>query len=455
VTSQHAGDAVNILSLPGTTSDLNFVPTGANGSLLVSPSALSVPGLVIDEASATVPGFNTYVTADDSTDKTSNVTYKITSTSVAIVGGTTVDYAANDTGSVVLNTGDGSGDIVDIYSTLAQVQVAINTSGVNRTAIYVAGDNTLTGSLATIGGPLTLKTAAIDTIVFLDNTSSAAATYTLSANSLVFNSQIIGFTSAVAIELYTSTGIDVLNIPSLPAALTSLGLHEDDSAAGATSRITVGAGALTSSLQRTIDAGSFIPAGAGDLLTVNDSSDATPNVLYNFVTRAIFVSPLNSSNYTAILYSPNYANVSLLTGTGAGDESTITATSARVALTTAPTGSVAIFVGGTSNGMLSNIAAGLSIGSTSPHDQLTFNDVANTAATTYYIYNDQLIIGSLLIQFTVKTTVLNVLVGVGLDTVYVEDVPPGDTLNLTVDANDNLYFNTPDILGRVNVFSRP
>ncbi|HEX4128425.1 MAG TPA: hypothetical protein VHZ24_00170 [Pirellulales bacterium] len=449
-TSRATGDRLFVTSLPASTTFVTLAPAGTNTSFIVSPDALHATR-IIDAASKVPAGSSTSVTVDDSTN-TASVVYTVINSGVQLSGGALVEYGAGDTGGLVINTGRGINDIVNVVQTLAQVPVAINTSGAYRTTIYVGGANSnlLLGTLAAIAGPLTLQTNPLDAVVFLDDASSASATYTIYSNYLVFNSQIIGYRSLVAIELFTSTAKDTVNVCSLPAALTSLALHLDNSAASPGTVVTLKSGAFTTALQRTVDASSFIPAGAGDYLTVDDSADTVAGMSYNLIAHVISISQ-GGPGYTSVLYSSNYQAVALLTGSGKNDSVTIAATSAPMNVTTSAAGCTTIDVG---SGNLGNIAPGLTIQSQGIHDSLTFDDSANSTGTTYDIQGNQLTRGSLTIGFTVAAKAFTVLVGTGMNSVTVENLPSAETLALTINKTDS-YTKLASALGTVVLAKRP
>ena len=467
-TGSHAADTLFVSSLPASTTNVTLAPGGVSASFIVSSGPLQVAGRVIDAATNVPAHSNAFVTVDDSIDPNPLVGYKITSSSVTLSTGTTVLYGANDSGGLVINTGKGVDDTANVYSTLAQVQVAINTSGFNPTTIQVGGDLLAPiGNLAAIAGPLTLKDAPIDAIDFLDQTSTAPASYTLTASGLFFNNQIIGYTSATVIDLFTSTARDTINVPSLPAALLEVNFHVENSAAQPGTSITLGAGAMTtSSLQRTFQLGSStpsgsggVPAGADDVLTVDDSADSTPGVDYTVGPGQIGVL-IGATGHNVIAYSTNFAAIALLTGSGAGDVVNITGTSVPTDIITSAAGSAAITVGNSGN--LDGISAGLNIVSKSKNDRLTLDDSANSAFESYVVTATSLQRGGLTIayqgfaSFTVLTGTFEQMLPGGpvFDQVTVKDLPAGDTLNLTIQGTNEYFVDPTSVFGKINLTVR-
>lgn len=453
-TGTAAADAVTISSLPTATSRVLFSPSGTGASLLVSPVAMQMSGLTVDASTEVPTGSKALVTADDSTDANSNVSYTIANGGIAVQGGAQVLYGPGDGGGVVLNTGTGRNDLVNVGSTIANVSLAINTNSSSGTEISVGSSS---GGLSQIAGSLYLNTKAADTIFLNDSDNSNSTSYTITSTYIAAGSTIIGYAQMANFDLYSSSGKDTVSVSSLPSQLLNMVLDMFNSSADPGSTMSFAAGALTRSLERSITIGA--PVGSGDLLTVNDSTDTAANTLYNAAVSSVsvaelFIQTLNTSNYTVFDYSYNLQGISLLTGTGAGDAAWISATVVPFTLTTAASGSVAIGVGssGGSSGTLSNIAAGLNIQSNSLNDSLTFNDSSNTVGTTYVIQGSSLQRGSLVITFSAK--IFTVLTGTGTNTETVENLPAGDILNLTINSTDS-YTKLSSALGTVNLTVRP
>lgn len=455
-TSTHAGDAVILKSLPAATGTFFFSPTGTGAALLVSSAPLAMPGLTVDAYSEVPTGSKALVTVDDSSDPNSNVAYTIAGGAVAVQGGAQVLYGPGDSGGVVLNTGTGRNNTVNVTSTLANVQLAINTnSPPSGTQIFVGSPNA-PGGLSQVAGPLFLNTKVGDTVVLNDQANSNATSYTITSTYLAAGSQVIGYAQMTNLTLYSSSGKDTITAQSLPSQLANFSLLMSNSSANPGSTATFEAGAVTRSLQRSVTVSDSV--GSGDLLSVNDSIDTAANTLYNLATSVVsvaelFIQTLNTSNYTLFNYSDNLQGISLLTGTGAGDAAWISATAVPLTLVTSASGSVAIAVGsnGGSGGTLSNIAAGLNIESNSLNDHLTFNDSSNTIGTTYVIQGSSLQRGSLVITFSAR--IFTVLTGTGTNSETVENLPAGDILNLTINSTDT-YTKLGSALGTVNLTVR-
>lgn len=465
-TGSATGDTLFVSSLPASTTRVTLSPSGQRADFIASPAVLQVSGRVIDAGTQIPAGSNTLVTVDDSLDTTANVAYKVTSTSIALSTGTTVLYGANDTGGVVMNLGSGPGDKVSVYSIPAPVLVAINASSANPTTFEVGGDiQAGAGNLAAIAGSLYLKTTPSDAIDFLDQTSGAPASYTLTSTGLQFNNHSIGFATATVIDLFTSTAKDTVSVTSLPTALLEVNFHVENSAAMPGTSITLSSGAMTTSTtqQRTFQLGSStpngsggVPAGAGDTLTVNDSAD--PAAAVNYAVTATQIGLTSGGNiHNVIDYSANFGYVSLLTGSGAGDVVNITGTAAPLSVITSAAGSAIITVGNSGN--LNGIANCLNLVSNSSKDQLTINDSANTAYENYVVTQSYLERGWLYIgyegfkNFTVLTGSYEKTVkGVAqYDQVIVENLSAGYTVNLTIASTADYFVEPSAVHGKVNL----